>query len=260
MQWRALLLWGCMLITNDFLQSLPFRLDQHQLEIIHSRNTTADALISSASPDHKSTSSSPAEPLSTPVSSPLDLQPAAAETALSEHSVSSSEVSSHPRVPVIELANVMRIRLNQSQLVSPTSPVFSPTSDPKLARSQLLLSPRSDSDSQEGTLCASSDPCQVHDDTLSTGAHSTSGDMCESLDSENGAPAEIDFKSCTLQGSATSASGSKVTWVYHGLVNKQKLPEGHGARTFSNGEMFEGSWKAGLPHGPGRTLHADGAV
>ena len=249
-----------MMITNDFLQSLPFRLDRHQLENIHSRNTTADALIPSASPDHKSTSSSPAEPLSTPVTSPLDMLPAAAETALSEHSVSSSEVSAHPRVPVIELANVMRIRLNQSQLVSPTSPVLSPSSDPNLARSQLLLSPRPDSDSQEGTLCASSDPCQVHDDTMNIGAQSTSGHMCESLDSENGAPVEIDFKSCTLQGSATSANGTKVTWVYHGQVNNQKLPEGHGARTFSNGEIFEGCWKAGLPHGPGRTLHADGAV
>jgi hypothetical protein len=71
---------------------------------------------------------------------------------------------------------------------------------------------------------------------------------------------DIESGICTLQGSATSANGTKVTWIYHGNVNSKQLPEGKGTRTFSNGEVYEGMWCAGLRHGVGQTLHADGAL
>jgi hypothetical protein len=70
----------------------------------------------------------------------------------------------------------------------------------------------------------------------------------------------VESNVCTLQGSATSANGSKVTWIYYGDVNSKQLPHGKGTRTFSNGEVYEGMWCAGLRHGVGQTLHADGAL
>ncbi len=154
---------------------------------------------------------------------------------------------------------MMRLRLSEFELESPSSPLFSPSCRPTYGQT-LLSSPRVEPESQEGSPFDSTSQCYKQDSTLSRGALTLSGDICESLEGEVDTAHDDESQSCILQGSAISANGSKVTWVYHGFVNLQKLPQGRGNRTFSNGEVFDGFWRAGVPHGSGRTVHADGAV
>ena len=106
-------------------------------------------------------------------------------------------------------------------------------------------------------------PSYVQDNTGHYGAQSRAVEdesQENMLDSAAETPFDSETRRCTLQGSATSANGSKVSWVYQGTVNSRKLPEGKGTRSFSNGEVYEGMWRAGVQHGAGHTLHADGAV
>ena len=39
--------------------------------------------------------------------------------------------------------------------------------------------------------------------------------------------------------------------VYYGYVNDQNEPEGEGTLTYTNGNVLEGTWHKGSPHGPG---------
>lgn len=241
-------------------QRSPQQLDRSEFERMHSdNNATSDAPILSTSREVDSAGSSPAIPLSTPVSSP-GLLTEVTEVAGSSVHCGEGAYNAQTSVPVIELANVMRLRLSKFELESPSSPLPSP-SKPKLAQSlSLLSSPRMESESREGSPFESTHPCHPQRNTARRSAHVLSGDLCESVENEADIVFDNESKTCTLQGSALSANGSKVTWVYHGFVNGNKLPQGRGTRTFSNGEIFDGSWSAGVPHGAGRTLHADGAV
>jgi hypothetical protein len=203
-----------------------------------------------------STNSSPAIPLTTPMASPEIInQLLQSDIEAQEHTTSASAASSK------KLASAIRTRLAESRLLSPSSPVLSPQSF-SLQQSCSHSSPRPEPESHEGSMCASSDPSYVQENTGDYGAQSRAvKDESENmLDSAAESPLDSETRRCTLQGSATSANGSKVSWVYQGTVNSRKLPEGKGTRSFSNGEVYEGMWRAGVQHGAGHTLHADGAV
>ncbi len=204
-----------------------------------------------------STNSSPAIPLTTPMASPEIInQLLQSDIEAQEHTTSVSAASSK------KLASAIRTRLAESQLLSPSSPVLSPQHF-SLQQNCSHSSPRPEPESHEGSMCASSDPSYVQDNTGHYGAQSRAVEdesQENMLDSAAETPFDSETRRCTLQGSATSANGSKVSWVYQGTVNSRKLPEGKGTRSFSNGEVYEGMWRAGVQHGAGHTLHADGAV
>ncbi len=239
--------------------------------IYDTAHSTGLAAIASHAED--SGSSSPAIPLTTPMSSPevvqllhndvesrglpisnLDLDGASSIKTSAAISIASNASS--------ELANSLRVRLAESRLLSPSSPALSPHSS-VLAHS--YYSPRPEPESHEGSLCASSDPSCMQESVCEHSSHfSTATQELELPEKHSNGVGDssLDGKSraFTLHGSATSADGAKVSWVYIGAVNAQNLPEGKGTRTFSNGEVYEGMWFKGLRHGVGRTLHADGAV
>ncbi len=215
-----------------------------------------------------SRSSSPAIPLTTPISSPEVIQVLHSDIDSRNLSVSNVDGAT-PRATVsvasnasLELTNSIRVRLAESRLLSPSSPALSPHSS---VLTHSYYSPRPEPESHEGSLCASSDPSYMQENVDELGAHFSTATQQLELPKNHlidGGDSSLDGESrtFTLQGSATSADGSKVSWVYNGTVNAQNLPEGKGIRTFSNGEVYDGMWFKGLRHGVGRTLHADGAV
>lgn len=146
--------------------------------------------------------------------------------------------------------------------MSPTSLSLSPARASKLVHESFQSSPRpyqSQPTSAEVSPRGKSSPAFVQSDTSIDGTNLSTEAAGAMPDTSSEAHHTARSES-TLRGTATSANGSKVTWVYHGAVNKQGLPDGQGKRTFSNGEIYEGMWSAGVRNGFGRTQHADGAV
>lgn len=210
-----------------------------------------------SSPSADSMSSSPAIPLSSPADASLMHSNVTSPDLPNFSFEAIPSVNTPAAISSLSLADSIRSRFAESKLLSPSSPVISPSNSIKLARASLQSSPRPQPGSEDGSPCPSRDTGHLEQITGDCDVQLTNTER--NIDFKDSA-SDVESGVCTLQGSATSANGSKVTWIYHGNVNSMQLPEGTGTRTFSNGEVYEGMWCAGLRHGVGQTLHADGAL
>lgn len=249
--------------SNTNAQPSGSQIVEHRIE---AALPDAASAVDAAFPTETSTSSSPAIPLTSPPSSPGKILPSHTDMELTACSTSNFDATSFTKISTPaamsseELSNSLRKHLSESRWLSPSSPLFSPHSS-NLTQLYSQSSPRPEPDSHEGTMCASSDPSysqEILSECIRAGQEVQL--QKNSLKAETEIPPDDKSKLSMLQGSAISANGSKVTWVYHGTLNVHKMPEGKGTRTFSNGEVYDGMWHEGLRHGNGRTVHADGAV